>query len=265
MNIFIREIKANFKSLLIWCGAQFFVILAGMMKYSGFSNSKVDINSMMDQFPKGLKAVFGIGTVDLSQISGFYSLFFMFFVLIAAIHASMLGAVIISKEERDHSADFLFAKPVRRSRVITAKLAAALVNLLVLNLVTFTSSLYFIAKYNHGNPIADKIFILMIALLILQILFLCIGSALGAAMKTTKVAVSVTTGILLGTYFLSIGIDMDERLDFLKIISPFKYFDASSLLFGGSYSVTSLLLCALLTSICLYVTYVKFDSRDLTT
>lgn len=265
MNIFKRELRANLKSLLIWCGAQIFIIYAGMVKYGSYTSSGVDINTMFEKLPKSLSTVFGIGGLDLSKIEGFYSVFFLYFMLLAAIHASMLGAVILSKEERDHSADFLFAKPVPRSRVITAKLAAALCNIIVFNLLTYTVSILFISQYNHGNPLAGKVAVLMGALLIFQILFLSIGSALGAVMKTTRKATSLTTGIILSTYFISIAVDMYGKIDFLKYITPFKYFEAGSLMFGGSYSVTSLILCALLISICLYVTYVKFDSRDLTT
>ena len=265
MNIFSREMKANLKSLLIWCSAQFFVIFSGMVKYSGYANSKIDINTLFQQFPKGLMAVFGIGEVDMSKIEGFYSMFFLFFMLLAAIHASTIGAVIISKEERDHSADFLFAKPVTRGKVITAKLAAGLVNVLIFNLVTLTCSLYFISLYNHGNPIADKVIIIMIALLIFQVLFLCIGSALGALIKTTRKATSWTSALLLGTFFLSIGIDIDKRIEFLKYVTPFKYFEAKSLMFGGAFQASSLIISAGLIGICLFVTYVQYGKRDLTT
>ncbi len=265
MNIFIRELKANLKSLLIWCGAQFFIIFAGMVKYSGFSKSDVDINALFKDLPQGLKAVFGVGELDLTQIEGFYSIFFLFFMLLAAIHAAMIGAVIISKEERDHSADFLFSKPVSRRRIITAKLLAGLFNILVFNLVTLFSSFYFISLYNDGDPLAGKVTILMAALLIFQLLFLFMGSALGAILKTTRQATSLATGILLGTFFISIAIDMDNRLDFLKYITPFKYFEADSLMFGGHLQLVSLVLCAILIGLGLVLTYTRFCRRDLLT
>ena len=265
MNIFRREIRANLKSLLIWCGAQFFIIYAGFVKYAGYTSSGVDIGTMVDKMPSGFKAVFGIGEIDLSKIEGFYSVFFLYFMLLAAIHASMLGVVILSKEERDHSADFLFAKPVSRNRVISFKLAAALCSLAIFNVLTYTVSMLFISQYNHGNPLAAKVGLLMGALMILQVLFLCVGTALGSVMRTTRKASSLNTGLLLGAYFLSVAVDMNKDIDFLRYFTPFKYFEAKSLLFGGTYSITSLVICFLLIGICLYVTYVKFGHRDLTT
>jgi len=59
----------------------------------------------------------------------------------AKIHASMIGAAIISKEERDKTTEFLFAKPVSRNEIITAKLFSGFANILIFNLITTTSSI----------------------------------------------------------------------------------------------------------------------------
>jgi len=263
MNVFFREIKANLKSLLIWCGAQVFVIFAGMVKYGGYTNSSVDINDLMEQFPEALRAVFGMGSVDLATIEGFYAVFFLFFILLAAIHAAMLGAVLIAKEERDHAADFLYAKPVQRWQVITAKMMAGLVNLVVLNIVTLVTSVISIASYNDGDMLADKVLVLMVALLILQILFFCLGTALGALLKTAKLATSAATAIILATFFLAAAIDIDHRIQSLHILTPFKYFDANDLLHGGRLPVWTALLTLVLSAIALAVTYIAFKRRDL--
>lgn len=263
MNIFLRELKANMKSLLIWCGAQFFVIFAGMIKYSAFKSTSVDINSIFEALPKGLKAMFGIGEIDLTKIEGYYTIFFLFFMLLAGIHAVMLGVVLIAKEERDHSADFLFVKPVTRTRVITAKLAAGLVNVIAFNLLTMASSLYFIALYNDGNPLTDKVMIMMGALIILQVLFLSLGAVLGAMLRTAKLASSAASAILLGTFFISVGISLDSRIEFLKYMTPFNFFEAKSLMFGGSFQAWSFAVSAVLIAVFLFFTYRQFGQRDL--
>jgi len=264
MNIFLRELKANYKSLIIWCVSQYLLILVGMVKYSGFSSSGTDVNQIFNSMPEGLKAVFGIGSVDLTKVDGVYTIFFAYFLLLAAIHACMLGAVLISKEERDHSADFLFAKPVTRSRVITAKLLAGLFNIVVFNLVTFVGSVVHVAQYNtSGVSLNGKIAYLMLAMFFFQLTFLAIGIALGANLRTAKGATSAATAIILGTYFLSVGIDMNANLDFLKFFSPFMYFDPKSLMFGGTYTWWALALCALFTAASLVCAYGRFGKRDL--
>ena len=61
----------------------------------------------------------GFSDLDLSKVSGYYGMLFIYLLLMATIHAAMLGATIIAKEERDKTSEFLFVKPVSRSKVIT--------------------------------------------------------------------------------------------------------------------------------------------------
>ncbi|WP_342345586.1 hypothetical protein [Lysinibacillus parviboronicapiens] len=70
-------------------------------------------------------------------------------------------------------------------------------------------------------------------MLILQLLFLTIGSAIAAISKKTKLAVAISTGLLLMTYILSIAIDLIEKLTLLKYLTPFKYFEAKIVMNGN--------------------------------
>jgi len=265
MNIFFKELKANLKSLLIWSCAQIFIIFAGMMKYKGFSDSGVDINSLFEGFPQELLVVFGMGSTDISKVAGFYSVFFLYFMLLAAVHAVMFGAVVVSKEERDHSADFLFSRPVKRYEVITPKLLAGVVNILFFNLVTFGASVFFIAQYNNGDGLADKVAITMAALFVLQLFFLALGAMLGAVAKTTKIATSAAAGIILGTFFLSVAVDLNANFDVLKYLTPFKYFNAKMLVIDGTFSLSSAGILLILTGILTALCYLIFNKRDLST
>ncbi|KNZ43178.1 ABC transporter permease subunit [Acetobacterium bakii] len=265
MNIFFKELKANYKSLLIWSCAQVFIIFAGMMKYKGFADSGVDINSLFAGFPKELLVVFGMGSTDISQVAGFYSVFFLYFMLLAAVHAVMFGAVVVSKEERDHSADFLFSRPVKRHEVITPKLLAGVVNILFFNLVTFGASVFFIGLYNNGDGLVDKVAITMVALFVLQLFFLALGAMLGASLKTTKIATSAAAGIILGTFFLSVAVDLNANFDILKYLTPFKYFNAKMLVIDGTLSLNSVGILLVVTFILTTLCYLIFNKRDLST
>jgi len=149
-----------------------------MAKYATFSASGQSINDLMASIPTTIKAILGFGNFDLTKASGFYGLLYLYLIIMATIHAAMLGANIISKEERDRTAEFLMVKPVSRSRIITAKLLAALVNVVVLNLVTLVFSLSILGQYSNGEPITGEILLLMLGMFILQIMFLSIGTAI---------------------------------------------------------------------------------------
>ncbi|WP_296557887.1 ABC transporter permease subunit [uncultured Acetobacterium sp.] len=265
MNVFKKEMKANLKSLIIWCCAQVFIIFAGMMKYQGFADSEVDINALFDAFPKEIMVVFGIGSVDISRVAGYYSVFFLYFMLLAAVHAVMFGAVVVSKEERDHCADFVYTKPIRRFQVISPKLLAGVVNILLFNMVTFAASVFFIAQHNKGDGLIDKVSLTMLALFILQLFFLALGAMFGAILKNTKRATAVASGLVMGFFILSVVVDLYDKLAFLAILTPFKYFEGSTMMINDQLSFNSAAILLTVTLVFFGLTFVAFNRRDLST
>ena len=212
--------------------------------------------------PKSLQAIMGNNSLDLSNAIGYYGVLYLYLVVMAGIHAVMLGANIISKEERDKTVEFLLVKPISRSRMITSKLLAAFLNIFIFNVVTFISSIVIVQEYAEGEAVVGDISIMMFGMLILQLIFLVIGTAIAALYKNAKKASSLSTGILLFTFILSIAINMNSKLEILKYFTPFKYFEASKLMSGGFeavYIILSLILIVTLT----ITTYICYEKRDL--
>ncbi|PKM86790.1 MAG: ABC transporter [Firmicutes bacterium HGW-Firmicutes-12] len=263
MNVFMREIKANRKVLIIWSIGMILLIASGMGKYAGLSASGQAINDFLAQMPESLKAIMGMGTFDLTKATGYYGVLFIYLAMMATIHATMLGANIISKEERDKTAEFLFIKPISRNKIITSKLLASLVNILIFNLVTFVSSILMVQKYSKGEAVIGDITKLMIGMLILQLIFLSIGTAIAAKSKHPKTAPSLATGILLFTFILSIAIDLNSRIEILKYFTPFKYFDAKNLMYAQGFEPIYVILSGVIIAILFRVTYIFYISRDL--
>ncbi|MEH7113600.1 ABC transporter permease subunit [Neobacillus niacini] len=263
MNIFLKEMKSHRKSLLFWSIGVFLMVVSGMFKYESLSSSGQPMNEMLAGMPKSLLAVLGIGEFDISTPSGYYGLLFIYLLLMATIHAAMLGATIIAKEERDKTSEFLFVKPVSRNTIITAKLMAAFVNILIFNLVTLVSSILLVGKYSAGGVVTGDITITMAGMFIVQILFLVIGSSLAAVKRKSKTAASLATGVLLLTYVLSVAIDLNENIEGLKYLTPFKYFEAKNVMFGNGFELSFVLLSTVLIAVLTVVTYVFFKKRDL--
>jgi ABC-2 type transport system permease protein len=264
MNLFWRELKAHRKSLIVWCIGSILIVLSGMNKYASLSGTGQSMNELMADMPKSMQAIMGSGVFDLSKASGYYGILYLYLLMMATIHAAMIGANIIAKEERDKTSEFLFVKPISRQIIITAKLSAAFINILIFNGITFLSSIFIVSKYSKGEEgIVDDITILMIGMFILQLLFMMIGSGFAAVMKNPKRASSLSTGILLLTFVLSIVIDLNENLEILKYFTPFKYFEAKNMMYGGGFDVIFVFLSFVFIVIMTIITYVTFQKRDL--
>lgn len=264
MNIYIREMKAYRKSLIFWCIGIFLLIAASMEKYAASSLvSGQSMNDLISKMPKAVQSMFGAGTFDLSKAIGYYGVIFIYIILMATIHASIIGANIISKEEEDKTAEFLFSKPVSRIKIITSKLLAAFTNIIVFNVVTSLSSIVFVEHFSKGEAVTGDIAKLMVGMFILQLIFMSLGMGLAAVSKNPKIASPTTTGVMLVTYILSLAIDINSKLDNLKYFTPFKYFDAKNLLYGKGFEPIYIILSAVTIVVLFAVTYIFYEKRDL--
>ena len=262
MNIFLHEMKASLKSLLIWCGILLLFIILVTAKYSAFAGDP-SMLAIIDTLPKPMIDAMNLRAFNLTTVTGFYELMYLYFALIGGIAAAMWGSDMISKEERDRTVEFSLVLPVSRNKVITAKALAALVNSIVFVMVTWLVSIVAVAPFTPYQAFFDFLRIEMAAMFTIELIFLAIGLLLGCAMKQYKRSGSTAVAIILGTYFLSVMSAMQEKLDFLKYFTPFKYFDAGKLLSTGQMDGNSLLLSAGIIVVCVTAAYLTYNKRDL--
>ncbi len=262
MNIFIHEVKSNLKSLLIWSGIIALLIFVAIAKFSAFANDP-EMLKMLDAMPPALLDALNMRAFNLTTLSGFYGIMFVYFGLMGAIAAAMWGSDLISKEERDKTVEFSLVLPVSRNRVITAKALAALVNCIAFVLITWAVSLVGVRSYAPDQAFYDFLKLEMKAMFVIELVFLAIGLLLGCGMKRYKLAGSTAVAIILTTYFMSIISTMQEKLSFLKYFTPFRYFDAGDLFRNGKMEGMYLFISAGIIIVCLAGAYWIYNKRDL--
>jgi ABC-2 type transport system permease protein len=103
----------------------------------------------------------------------------------------------------------------------------------------------------------------MMALFLMELVFLAIGILLGCAMKRYRRAGSVAVTLLLGTFFLSVISTMNKDLDFLKYVSPFRYFDAGLMLREARLDPLFVGLALVIVVVSMAGAYVTYARRDL--
>lgn len=262
MNIFFREVKANMRSLLIWGVIVAIFTALGFSKFTAYEGNP-ELLSVLDDLPPALLTAFNFEAFNLTTITGFYGVMFSYFALILSIAAAMWGSDIISKEERDKTVEFALTLPVTRSKVITAKTLAAMVNCVGLLLITWAAVLASASQFQTNSEFYDFVNLSMLPFLILEMTFLAVGIFLGSAMKQYKRASGIAVALLLGTFLLSIIADLNANLEFLKYFSPFKYFNPGTLLHDARIEPVYLVISAGIIVACMIGSYLTYARRDL--
>lgn len=262
MNIFIRELKANRKALIIWSVCVALLVLSGMGKYTAYSSGGAS-SEVFDKLPNTMKVLLGLNGFEVTKISGFFAFLFPYLEITTAIHAALLGSSIITKEERDKTTEFLIAKPVSRNTIITSKLLAALFNVIIINLVSLLSSIAIVPAFNTGEDITGEILILHLIMFIVQLIFLTLGTLLAASLRKPKISGSIAANIIIAGYIISKVTDLVDYLKVLNIFSPFKYFNLQKAVYENEISIVITLLCLVMIAAFAAFTYFFYQRRDM--
>jgi len=262
VKIFLREHKAKIKSLIIWSAIISLFIVIGNAKFTVYYGNP-EMLKMLDAFPTAMLDAFSMKGFNLTTVTGFYGIMFVYFALMGAIAAAMWGSDMISKEECDKTVEFSLVLPVSRSRVVTAKVLAAFVDCILLALVSWGVSYLAVQQFNPDAAFYSFLRLEILALFIIELIFLAVGLLLGCALKQYRRSGAIAVGIILGTYFISVISGLQKNPEWMKWLSPFKYFDSFSLLNTGHLYPGFTLLSLGIIAVCVVLAYVIYERRDL--
>ena len=261
MNIYLKELRDYRKAVLLWSLAIFAFMISAMSKYQGYQKSGTSITDLVNSLPAGLSSVLGLKGLDLQSAGGFFAMCVLYLGVMLGVHAVLLGSGIIAKEETDKTIEFLFAKPVSRSRILFAKLLAALTSTVVLNIVTLVVSVVTIPLFAQGPSINGDILFLMPSVFFIQLWFLMIGAAFAAVMRQPKHSGMVSAAVLLAAFIISAFVDISDRFGFLRYATPFKYFDSKSI-FANGYDYWYIAITVMALTVLLVGSRMAYERRD---
>ncbi|MFD1415004.1 ABC transporter permease subunit [Oceanobacillus jeddahense] len=257
-----KELKDNRRSLFIWIGAMLGIIAIGAAEYHAVMEAGDEIMELFESLPHVLAIVFGAETIPVHTPLGYYIMMYLWYSVIAFTHAAMLGATIISKEERNRTAEFIFTKPFTRKDIITSKMIAAIINVVIITLTAVIGNLIMLAPQIEGANILSEMTTTMLSMFFIQILFLFTGFLCSAIFSNYKKSLSVSALLVALSYFVMVIVELIGKIDYLGFLTPFMYFKGPAVVENG-ISLFYLLLTIVITVTACYFTYFKFRSRDL--
>lgn len=262
MNIIKREVRANLKSLLIWSVSISAIIVMMMSEFSAYYNNP-DMLEILNAIPEVFLKAFSIDGANLTTVSGFLSMASFYFYIMLSVHSALLGSSIISKEERDKTTEFFMTLPISRTHAVLSKLFASILLCLTLNLVTGASILLTALPYEKTDDFTRFFILMMIALFIMQIIFLALGMLTASIIKRYRRSATYSMALLFGLYIMSIFVSLSDKVEFLKYITPFKFFETGTILRDEKLELVYLLISFGIIVGSLTGTLIFYPKRDL--
>ncbi|MEA4947003.1 MAG: ABC transporter permease subunit [Oscillospiraceae bacterium] len=262
MNIFLRELKASRKAFLFWTLGLFFLVFAGMTKYTGVAMDGASLNQLLARFPRVVLAVLGISGVDVETPGGYYAVLAFYAVICASLYGASLGAGAVNREAVDKTYEFLFTRPRSRAAILSMKLAAGVVFLLLFSGLNYLFSVAAIAVLKLDADIGRAVALFSLSIFLVGLFFFSLSACLCAAARRPEKGALYGNLCFLAAFLAGVVCDMLDTPGALRLLSPLKYFLPSDLL-AGKLDFAYLLLILGASAALLAAAFLRFGKKDL--
>ena len=235
MTLVKHELRQARVSLAVWTLSIGLLMVCCILLFpemKGEMESVTDIFASMGAFTQA----FGMDRLNFGTFVGFYAVECGNILgLGGAFFAALCGVGALCKEEKERTAEFLLVHPISRARIVTEKLLAVLVQILLLNAAVFALSAGSIACIGESIP-WKEITLLHLANLILQLELA--GILFGVSAFLRRGGLGAGLGLAAVMYFLNIIANLTEQAEFLRYITPFAYADGADIVVNCSLNGT---------------------------
>lgn len=260
MTVFFHELKRGRISLLIWSAAIAFMLAICVIIYPEMKSQMGDISAMFADMGSFSEA-FGMDKINFGSFTGFFGVECGNVLgLGGAFFAAIIGISALSKEEKEHTAEFLLTHPVSRTAVIAQKLFAVFAQITILNIAVAAITAVSIVAIGEDADV-KTVFLLFLSYFILQIEITAITFGISAFIKGNGLGIGL--GIAVVFYFLNIIANLTENTEFLKYLTPFGYTEGSDIISSGKIEIKYLSVGLLFTALGITAAFIKYRKKDI--
>ena len=259
-TIFLKELKNNLRSFLIWSLSVGGMGLACILLYQSMQG---DMKEMADAFSNmgAFSDAFGMSTLSIATLKGYFATEVgTVHGLGSAMFAAIIAIGILSKEEEGHSGEFLLSLPVTRSNVVAAKGMCVAIMLVLFTAVCAVMYMIGFAALVEDVPVKEFVtFMGMQLLMNIEIAGICF--AVSSMSGRNKTGLGIGIAMIFYVYDL-IGRVVPDLKDYLYV-GPFSFANASEIFSDKKAEPAAIVIGCVVAVIGAAYAFVCYNRRDL--
>ncbi|MBB6622393.1 ABC transporter permease subunit [Clostridium gasigenes] len=260
MNVLKKELKTGLKPFIFWSIGLFFLVFAGVVKFTGISGVEgASVKELFDKFPKIILALFGMAGLDATAIDGYYGILAFYALICGMIYGVSLGTNIINREVVDKTFEFIFTKPRKRSYIVNMKFISATIYLAAFSLLNYIFSIVSIRTLDLEKNIDKEILLFSLTIFIISMLYCVIGIFIATVIKNYEKGNLYGNLFFFVTFILSIIYGVVENGSIIRIFTPFKYLLPTDIV-NGKFEILPLI-ASIVIIVALYIVSLKIFER----
>lgn len=260
MTIVKHELRQGSMTFFIWTSAIGFLLAVCVFL---FPEMKGEMKEVSDVFASmgAFTDAFGMDQLDFGTLIGFYAIECGNVLgLGGAFFASLCAAGILSKEEKDKTGEFLLTHPVSRTRILTEKLIAAVLQIICMNLIIYGIAIGSMVFIGEEVP-WKEVNLMHIAYFLMQLELA--GICFGVSAFLRKGSLGAGLGLAAVMYCLNLIANMAEAAEPLKYITAFGYCDGGEIVNNGTLDSTLIGIGMAIGLAGVAVGYVQYCKKDI--
>lgn len=260
MTIIKHELKQGKMSLLVWTASIAFLLMICVFM---FPEMKGEMDNVSDMFAGmgSFTEAFGMDRLNFGELIGFYGVECGNILgLGGAFFAALTAILSLAKEEKEHTAEFLFTHPVSRRRVIIEKLVAVILQIIIMNVIVMGLALLSVVMIGEKIPFKEMV-LLHFAYFIMEIELSLICFGISAFIRRGGLGIGL--GIAAVMYFLNIIANIAESAEWLKYITPFGYTEGADIISDCKIDGVMVALGMCYGIVAAVIAFVKYERKDI--
>ena len=155
MTLVKHELKQSKFSFLIWTLSIGFMIALCVFLYPEMSSQMEDVTDIFASMGS-FTAAFGMDRLNFGTLIGFYAVECGNILgLGGAFYSAFCAVAVLSKEEKEKTAEFLLTHPVSRKRIATEKLISVIILITAMNVIVYALAVGSFAAIDETVPMKE--------------------------------------------------------------------------------------------------------------
>ena len=260
MTLIKHELRQGWKSLAIWTLSIGFFIVICVMMYPEMEGEMEEVSEMFSSMG-AFTAAFGMDKLNFGTLIGFYAIECGNILGIGgAFFAAILGITALAKEEKERTAEFLLSHPVSRNKVITEKLIAVFLQIVIMNVLVFLMSIASIAGIGE-EILWEELGLLHLAYFLVQIVLAGICFGISAFIRGNGIGAGI--GLATVMYFINIVANITESAKDLKYLTPFGFAEGADIITNVDLEWKMVAINMVFAFIAVGMAYWKYAKKDI--
>ena len=260
MTIVKHELRQGRTAFLLWTGSIGFLLAVCIFLFPEMKGQMDSVSSLFSSMG-AFTAAFGMDRLNFGTLIGYYAIECGNVLgLGGAFYASLCAVSMLSKEEKDRTAEFLLTHPVSRTLMISEKLLSVLIRITALNGIVWLLSVGSIAAIGETVP-WKELNLLHLAYFLLQLELSAICFGISAFVSRGSLGIGLGVAVIM--YFLNLIANITEKASFLKYVTPFGYCSGADLVANGSIDPAMAAIGILIGTAGVIAAYLKYTKKDI--